>query len=68
MQDFIARREPELDATILVFVALASAAGVPVPKLQIVATLVRLRAQALGLRPAHVKPAASASNPSDPPG
>ena len=50
LQDFIARREPELDATILAFVALADATGLAVPKLRTVATLVRLRAEALGLR------------------
>lgn len=50
LQDFVARRAPELDATILAFVALAAAAGVAVPKLDAVATLVRMRAQALGIR------------------
>lgn len=60
-QDFIARREPELDATILAFVALADAAGVAVPKLRTVATLVRLRAEALGLRRAYAPDGAKAS-------
>jgi 2-dehydropantoate 2-reductase len=61
LQDFIARREPELDATILTFAALAEAAEVPVPKLRTVATLVRLRAEALGLRRA---PEAGGATPS----
>lgn len=60
-QDFIARREPELDATILAFVALADATGVAVPKLRTVATLVRLRAEALGLRRPVTNPRATPS-------
>ena len=61
LQDFIARRAPELDATILAFVALADATGVAIPKLRTVATLVRLRAESLGLRRAGAANGATSS-------
>ena len=43
LQDFGARRVPELDSGILAFSAIAAALGVRVPTLDNVATLVRLK-------------------------
>jgi 2-dehydropantoate 2-reductase len=50
LQDFEAGREPELDGGILAFAAIAAAAGVRVPVMDLVATLVRMKAVAMGSR------------------
>lgn len=51
LQDFEARREPELDSGILAFCDIAAEAGVDVPVMRSVAALLRMKARAIATPP-----------------